>query len=672
MTRRHATLAALVAAVVVLLLAAARVADGPDTQPLEPADRVVVLGVPGLTWDDIDARTTPHLADAVQRGQSGLLTARGASSFSCPLDGWTTLGAGNRARYSDIGRQCAEQRANPIDPGTVASENDDLAFGSEVGLLGRSVKCTTVFGDATRLAVSDGTDRADVRTKDRPRDADAETWAQQWAECPLTLIPTHTLRHGDLRSSQLADVDRLVGDLLDALDQTDRTQLLIVGVSDTPGSAPTLNTAIALDSDGGSAGELRSASTGRTSYVQLIDVAPTILDVLGIDQPTEMAGRSWQATDSPASAADRIDSFRNATDKADAHRSVTSPSFWAWDLLVGGFCIAAVVLLHRGRASELLRVCGVAVASLPVGTFLANVIPWWQADSYWPTYIGAIAAATALVTATAWFGPWRRLRFGAPVAVAVITVGVLGIDVAVGSVLQLGSTLGYNPIVAGRFTGFGNMPFAVYAVAGMIVLAALMSGANRRRTYVIGAIGGVTLVALNGTPGVGSDFGGVLALVPAVVLLTAVAAGHRLTWVGVLAAVAGGVVVVSAVAILDHLRPESDQTHLGRFVGQVLGGTAWQIVDRKLDANLHLLLHSPVAVLVPVLLAMTWWMLRAADAPGRMLMRRYSPAVAATYVGVATVALLGTAINDSGIAVLVAAGAVAVPLWIAAVDKVSE
>ncbi|UYM07559.1 hypothetical protein [Solicola gregarius] len=671
MTRRNATWAALAAAVVVLLLAAVRIADGADTHPLPPADRVVVLGVPGLTWDDIDTDETPHLAAATEHGQSGMLTARGAGSFTCPLDGWTTLGAGNRAMYSDIDRSCDEQRTSAADPRSAADANEDFKFGAEVGALGRAVECTTVYGTAARLAASDGSGESDVRRRGMPSDVDPATWAKRWSTCPLTLMTTPALGHGDRRAVRVAEADRLVGALIGALEHSSATRLLIVGVSDTPGTAPTMNAAIAVGA-GDEAGVLRSASTGRTSYVQLIDVAPTVLDVLGIDQPTSMTGRAWQATDDSANAGDRIDEFREATAKADAHRSITAPSFWAWDVLVAGFCLFAVVLLRRGPGTSGLRLAGVAVGSAPVGTFLANLVPWWRADPYWPAYVLAVAGATAVVAAVAWFGPWRRLPFGPPVAVAVVTVGTLAIDVVFGSVLQLDSTLGYNPIVAGRFVGFGNMPFAVYAVAGMIVMAALMAGRARRQVYVVGAVGGVTMVAINGAPGVGSDFGGVLALVPAVVLLTAVAAGHRLTWIGVAAALVGGVVVVSVVAILDHLRPEEAQTHLGRFVGQVLDGTAWQIVDRKLDANLNLLLHSPVAILVPVLLAMCWWLLRASDAPGRLLARSYSPIVAATYVGVATVALVGTAINDSGIAVLVAAGAVAVPLWVASLDKVRK
>ncbi|MDN5853584.1 MAG: hypothetical protein L0K86_12205, partial [Actinomycetia bacterium] len=580
--------------------------------------------------------------------------------------------AGNRAVYSEIDRSCAEQRTTSTDPGAAAEANTDLDFGSEVGALGEAVSCTSVYGPMARLAVSNGSTAADVRPKGDPFAVDPTTWTDQAQSCPLTLIAMPALGHGKRRAEQVAEVDRLIGGLVDALGDSTATRVLLVGVSDTPGIAPTMHVALSLGTDTTAPGILRSASTGRTAYVQLIDVAPTVLETLGIDIPSSMAGRPWQADDETESASDRVAAFQDATEHADAHRTITTPTYWVWDALLAGFLLVAVLLLARGRRPSWLRVAAIAVGAAPLGTFLANLVPWWRADPAWLAYAAATAVATALVAAAACLGAWRRLRFGAPVAVAALTVTTLTLDVLTGSSLQFGSALGYNPIVAGRFTGFGNMPFAVYAVAGLIVLVTLTAGRDRRFILGAGAVGGLTLVVINGAPGVGADFGGVVALVPAVVLLTAVAAGYRLTWLGAVAALVAGAIAVSVVAVLDYLRPVAAQTHLGRFVGQVLDGTAWRIVDRKLDANLHLLTHSPVAVLVPILLVMCWWMLRSADAPGRVLMRSHTPTMTAAYVGVATVALVGTAINDSGIAVLVAAGAVAVPLWVGALDKVPE
>src|SRR5690606_12316998 len=66
--------------------------DRPD------ADRFVVLvGVPGLTWDLVDEERTPALAGLAREGGAGALVLRGEREVTCTEDAWLTLGAGQRA-----------------------------------------------------------------------------------------------------------------------------------------------------------------------------------------------------------------------------------------------------------------------------------------------------------------------------------------------------------------------------------------------------------------------------------------------------------------------------------------------------------------------------------------------------------------------------------------------
>ena len=94
---------------------------------------------------------------------------------------------------------------------------------------------------------------------------------------------------GTSRAAAAVAADRALGDLLGS---TRVEQLLVVGLSAGPGEDdPALH--VALGS--GRAfppGALVSASTRRAPYVQLVDVAPTVLELLGIEQPAEMTGRS--------------------------------------------------------------------------------------------------------------------------------------------------------------------------------------------------------------------------------------------------------------------------------------------------------------------------------------------------------------------------------------------
>ena len=175
--------------------------------------------------------------------------------------------------------------------------------------------------------------------------------------------------------------------------------------------------------------------------------------------------------------------------------------------------------------------------------------------------------------------------------VAAILVG----DLLTGATLQLNSVAGYSPLVAGRFAGIGNVAF------GVLAAAALLAAASTRRP----AIAALTalVVVVDGAPQWGSDVGGVLALVPAYAVLVLLLSGRAASLAKVALASLAGAAVVAAFAIADHARPADEQTHFGRFVGQVLDGSAGDVLQRKAAANLSLLFHSPVTALLPLVVA---------------------------------------------------------------------
>lgn len=121
--------------------------------------------------------------------------------------------------------------------------------------------------------------------------------------------------------------------------------------------------------------------------------------------------------------------------------------------------------------------------------------------------------------------------------------------------------------------------------------------------------------------------------------------------------------MVSALAWLDWLRPADQRSHLGRFVGDLLDGEAGDIVQRKIDATIATLTRGPGGVVVPVvLLAVAYLLARPQrfrsfhDATVRVPILR--PELIAMYV----TAVLGFAVNDSGIQVSAVCLVVATPL----------
>src|SRR5690606_36249136 len=119
-------------------------------------------------------------------------------------------------------------------------------------------------------------------------------------------------------------------------------------------------------------------------------------------------------------------------------------------------------------------------------------------------------------------------------------------------------------------------------------LAALVHGRSRRTAAALIVLGGGALAVVDGMPGFGADFGGVVATVPALIVFGLLALGIKPSVWKLGGALLAGAVAVAAVALLDYTRPPDARTHLGRFVEQVADGTAWTVIGRKASSNLDL------------------------------------------------------------------------------------
>ncbi|MFD0476998.1 hypothetical protein ACFQ0B_58880 [Nonomuraea thailandensis] len=286
-----------------------------------------------------------------------------------------------------------------------------------------------------------------------------------------------------------------------------------------------------------------------------------------------------------------------------------------------------------------------------------------------PTLIGCVLAVTAVLSAIALLGPWRRDPLGPPAVVCVINFAVLVGDLLTGTNLQFNALMGYTAVVGGRYYGLANIPFALLATSvlmGAAVAAEHLVRAGRRRLAVAVVTGlGVVATLLAGWPGVGSDFGGVIAFAPGIAVTALLVAGKKVSVLKLAGFSMLGGVAVSVIAVLDWLRPPQSQTHLGRFVGQVLDGTFWPMIGRKLGAMLHTLL-SPN--LMPIVLAGLVFLVFAVLRPGQvsagLVPRAFAraPMLRAGLVGALASGVVGMLVNDSGTAVLSMAVALAVPL----------
>jgi hypothetical protein len=385
--------------------------------------------------------------------------------------------------------------------------------------------------------------------------------------------------------------------------------------------------------------------------------------------------------------ADRIEKVLDL-DRAARAVAALVPTFFtglvAAQLLLYG--AAAVALRRRwtsgpGRDRVLRAVRRVALvfAAVPVSTYLANTVPWWRFDSPLLVIVLVVTGYVVAVSLVAQLGPWRRLPLGPFGAVAGLTSLILAVDIITGSRLQISSLMGLQPVVAGRFYGFSNVTYALFATGGLLLTVAvadhLVARGRRRLAALAVAVLGAVVTVLDVAPMWGSDFGGPIALVPAFAVLALLVLGTRLS-IAKAAAIAGGtVVLLTVVSVVDWLRPAAERTHLGRFVQTVMDGGALQIIGRKAEQNLTILFGSVLSVLVPVgALFVALVLLRPSSWGAPALARAYdrSPTLRQGLACLLVLLGIGFAVNDSGTAIPAIGAMLAIPLLIAASMRALE
>ncbi|TQS39883.1 hypothetical protein [Cryptosporangium phraense] len=657
---------------------------------------VVIVGVPGLRWDDVDAARTPNLDRLLAEGSAGSLSVRTAGPLTCPADGWVSLGAGNRARGPRHGESCPAEF--PLDaPVTtrdtgarlpqqdaVIARNSELSQGARPGALADGVRCVTAVGRGAAVAAAHPSGRIDRYAAALPANP-----ADLLTRCPVTVAEAPTIAADDDRTVEAAAVDAYVA-RVDAA-RPPGSVLLVVGVADTS-AVPRLHVALAVGPGFRPGAELSSPTTSKAPFVQLMDVAPTAIAALGLPAVPSMSGVA--VLSDGAQAADTTGEVSRLVDRdraAGAQRPLVQPFFtimvvavillllvswrvvfarWQTAVAAAGTIRPASTRFRWPRAIETVEVLAVALATVPVAAFAANVFAWWRSDHPLLTVIALIAAGVAGLTGLAYGGPWRGRPTGPIGCVAIGTALVLGADVLTGSNLQLNALPGYSPLVAGRFTGFGNLAFGVYAAGVLLGVGCLAQAVPGWRRPTLFTFAGAAAVVVVGAPGWGADVGGILALTPAVLLAAVRLSGRRVSGGVVAGAAVAALAVVTAFAAVDYARPEESRSHLGRFVAQLFDGSAGTVIQRKAEANVTLLLTSQLTILVVAVAVFVLFVLLVPTARLRRVLGLY-PAVRSGLVGLLVAAVLGFALNDSGVAVPAFSAMVAVPLAIALTIRVA-
>lgn len=454
-------------------------------------ERVVLVGVPGLEWSDLDRERTPNLWRLAGEGGSASMSTRAVPppdrGITCPVAGWLTISAGQRAGAPGTGCELPRTPEATSDGGAsvpgwaeLSAFNATTSYRPVLGQLGRlaaeaGLKVAAV-GPGAALAAADESGKiakyaANIEelgelSPYRLIVVEADDLARAWIGGGLAPDGVPVSMTGQARREAVARADRAVGTVLDRLPparpaatdpaapplpaQTPETTqtpeagqappaataggagttVLLSGLADTS-IAPHLHVAIARGpAPGGEPyprGYLTATSTRQDGLVTNTDLTATAIDLLGLRSPNGVVGRAWQGEGpSGEPVAATVERLADDDLASQVLREVRGPFFAVFVAVQILFYLLAAVAIRRGWGGSraLTAVQAVAVVS------------------------GAIAVSTFLAQLV----PWWSLP--APMVSVIVTI------------------LGFACVIAGvAFAG----PWRAHPLGPLTVVAAITS-----------------------------------------------------------------------------------------------------------------------------------------------------------------------------------------------------
>ena len=590
-------------------LAAVALAPAAAAKPAVESTRITLAFVP--------PGTDPGKLAAVDGMAIGLMSA-GLGSNVLPDQTYLDIGQGNRvfdSLYDEpLPRLFAiDGRVPPVLWRAVLERADSAPADIMPGLL-----ATTIARERDHVSAGPRAGAAELTAVDRDGRVSART------PCPPTSCVG--MRVTSLEPEQLTGRARRLGgaDLLIAIERPppeDQGEQLAIGIA-----------------GGGFEGQLTSDSTRHDGLVLSTDLAPTILERLGLDVPDAITGSAVKAEG--VADPDQLDSLERRMAEVGPRRGpVIGLSLLAWAAVV----LAAVVTFGARGARALVPVVALAGLYVPAVLLLAGTLDPSETAERLMVGLGcpALAAATLAVAR----------GYGAVAVACAATVLAYAVDVIAGSPFTAVSLIGPNPALGVRFYGIGNeLEATVAALVPIGVGAGLMGWGSRAGSSVsartaalafgLAALAGVLVFA----PGrFGADVGAAIVLpVGAAVAAWFVLGGGRRR---LLLAVAAPLVAVAALFAIDLAL--GGDAHLSRSVLDAGGlDDLSDVVERRLRLSAESFERNigKPSMLVCVALILTGLVLRRRIAGWFEGAR---PALAGL-VGAIAATVVGTLANDSG------------------------
>jgi hypothetical protein len=416
---------------------------------------------------------------------------------------------------------------------------------------------------------------------------------------------------------------------------------LVIAMQSPPDAAMLPLLPIAASGLGGPAGGLTSDSTNLPGLVAGIDIAPTVLEYLGVEVPEEMKGQAIRSEGERD--AESLTPFRDRLDELGPRRNPALAMIGAaWLALF--LAAGAIAGLDRSRL-PVRRIGGLAILWIPTVILIPAAIgnPSRELE-----YLIIASGSLGLGWLSDRLMPWPR----APLIPAIVGLGAITIDLVLGSHLITRSILGPNPGYGSRFYGVGNelkSGLMVLLLAG--VAAALTGRPKSRKNALIVLACGLVLGAVLGSGRLGAGVGAAFIVAGASAVAAMMMLPGRMSARRILILILSPVIGLGLLAGLDALTA-GGQGHLSNSVLSLDSfGAFFETVERRSTLAWQQLWRDAMPVVTLLCLLAAAFAIRNRD----ILKPFDGPIWPAALVGGLAGGLVGSFTEDSGPLLIVVA-----------------
>ncbi|MCL6473218.1 MAG: hypothetical protein K6T91_10500 [Firmicutes bacterium] len=391
---------------------------------------------------------------------------------------------------------------------------------------------------------------------------------------------------------------------------------------------------------------LVSSSTQREGIVTTVDIAPTVLSILGLQKGAEMTGSLMHSSQASLSPLDLEKFNLSAVGVKDTRRTAILAYIY---IQVALYAITALVLAFGKKLNKysaaVLETLIFMTMGFPLFSFYTTKLEQIANQGFLITMltIAASLAFAVLLVAT------RRKVLHPIAGISVLTLTVLLVDALVGAPSYVNSIFGYDPIRGSRFFGVGNEAMSILIANTLLVFGVMLERTWNRWTVLAGAILCLIVTLIIGFPTIGANTGGTIAAVFAFTAMLLQAMKSKAKVRNVVISLALVVTVLSIFVAYDVMH--GAQTHMGKTIASISSGGLHEVIviaNRKLATNLMVLRFSTWSYfLLTVLGILTFLWFRPVGVL-RDLLANYkgiSIAITASLIG----GIFGFSFNDSGV-----------------------